>query len=117
MARIVLGNAKQALHPAGQHSGDGLEAIGSVVLDDGGSRCVDVLDDAHGRAAFRAQVFVEIGEAELFVEDLLRIGAKGKDVTGHSVAMAHEKAPNQGVIESRAQQQGRAVERPSGQDH
>ena len=90
--RFVLRDAQEILEPMHEwlpQEGAGDPARGSP--DHIHVRGVDVLDDSHRKAVPLARFFVEVGETDLLVENLVRVRPEGEQPGDHRIAVPHEE--------------------------
>ena len=96
--RSIAWAIAQILHEAGEETGTRSKERRRKVLEDLPTWRVDVLDNPHRGVQFLTAVLVEIREAQLFVEYSLGVGAEGKQVTDHRVAVAHQESTDQMLL-------------------
>ena len=117
--RRVLGYAEQVLESAHQWlREEGARELPGGAPNDAGVRGVDVLNDSHCQTVASPLFLVRVGEADLLVEDLLRVGLEREKSGDHRVAVTHEESSYRGCAlvlpvlpgETRAQQDRRTSE-------
>ena len=115
--RLVLGDADQVLEAADHRPGERepRRAAGEVADDLRGGG-VDVLDHSGGESVRAAVGLVAVGEADLLVEDPLRVRGEREEAGGDRVAMAQQESPDAEPVEAGAEQDRRGPDRPGGQD-